>query len=58
MLIHVAKQLTHALRQEDTIARIGGDEFVVLAEDLTAQDEIIHLAELLLNALKEPLIYE
>lgn len=58
LLMHVAKQLTQALRQEDTIARLGGDEFVVLAEDLGTQAEVIHLAELLLDALKEPLTYE
>jgi len=58
LLIHVAQQLTQALREGDTIARLGGDEFVVLAEDMETQTEVIYLAETLLNALKEPLIYQ
>lgn len=39
MLIEVADRLKHALRDTDTIARIGGDEFVVLLEGLGAGPE-------------------
>lgn len=38
LLTQVAERLSHCVRGTDTIARIGGDEFIVLLEDLGADD--------------------
>ena len=50
LLIEVAQRLTHCLRETDTIARFGGDEFVVLLTSLdkdkvTARDHAMLVAE-------------
>jgi diguanylate cyclase (GGDEF)-like protein len=37
-LQQVARRLTSAIRHADTVARIGGDEFVILLSDLAAGD--------------------
>jgi diguanylate cyclase (GGDEF)-like protein/PAS domain S-box-containing protein len=45
LIVEVAQRLREVLRPTDTIARIGGDEFVILVEDLDDRDEATTLAE-------------
>lgn len=52
LLIEVAKRLTGLLRGEDTVARIGGDEFVILLTGLTDDNYSTRLAERIISALK------
>lgn len=54
----VADRFTTALREEDTLSRIGGDEFVVILEDLGATDDAARVAGKLLEVLETPLQVE
>ncbi|MGB0093593.1 MAG: sensor domain-containing diguanylate cyclase [Solirubrobacteraceae bacterium] len=45
VLLQVAGRLRQALRDADVISRFGGDEFVIVAEDLGSEAEAISLAE-------------
>ncbi len=54
LLRKVARRLAEVVRKEDTVARIGGDEFVVLAPALPGSHEIAPLAERLLRAFRDP----
>ena len=42
LLAEVARRLKSCVRQIDTVARFGGDEFVVLLDDLTSDKEQAH----------------
>jgi diguanylate cyclase (GGDEF)-like protein len=50
----VAKRLTSATRAHDTVGRIGGDEFIVLAEDVKTDGGARAVAERIMVALAEP----
>ena len=62
LLIEVARRLSACARKVDTIARIpgdhvariGGDEFVMLLEDLAAPEDALRVAERIHSALAEP----
>lgn len=45
MLVQVAERLRKGLRAGDSIARFGGDEFVVLCEDVIDEAEAIRLSQ-------------
>jgi diguanylate cyclase (GGDEF)-like protein/PAS domain S-box-containing protein len=55
VLTAVAARLTSAVRPEDTVARIGGDEFVVLCEDLLDIDAAAMVANRLGSAVAKPI---
>src|SRR5919199_1547032 len=51
----VAARLTKSVRQEDTVARWGGDEFAILLSDLADANQVGRMAERILRALDTPL---
>jgi diguanylate cyclase (GGDEF)-like protein/PAS domain S-box-containing protein len=54
LLRSVAARLEASTRGSDTIARIGGDEFVVLLSELDEPQNARHVAQKVLDALSEP----
>lgn len=52
LLIEVAQRLQARLRAVDTCARIAGDEFVVILEDVTNHTNVLHVADTMLEAVR------
>ena len=56
LLVSVARRLRECLRPGDTLARFGGDEFVILLEDVAGVDEATEVAERLAGRLQAPVM--
>lgn len=56
LLVEVARRLRAALRESDTVARIGGDEFTVLTSPLGDEEGAEVVAKKLLAACSPPIV--
>lgn len=54
LLKEVATRLQHCMRASDTVARIGGDEFVALLEEIDGREGAAKAANKILHALTQP----
>ena len=54
LLSGVASQLSHLLREGDTAARVGGDEFIVLLPAIGRVEDAVEVGERVLSKLGEP----
>ncbi|MBA3233976.1 MAG: EAL domain-containing protein [Propionibacteriales bacterium] len=58
LLLAVARRLTAVVRPGDTVARISGDEFVLLCEELETEKDGTIVAERVVNAFTETFVLE
>ncbi len=54
LLQETAKRLSAALRKGDTVARLGGDEFVLILNDLKGSDDVIQVAQKIVDSFRQP----
>lgn len=54
LLTAVAGRLQDGLRASDTAARFGGDEFMVLCDDVAGQQDVVNIAQRILEAIEKP----
>lgn len=56
LLRMIAQRLKGCFRETDTVARIGGDEFVVLMLNVTSRDDVAMLCDKLMQELSQPFL--
>jgi len=55
LLVEMAARLRHCVRESDTLARIGGDEFVILLTNIRDMQDCIRVADTAITAIAQPL---
>jgi diguanylate cyclase (GGDEF)-like protein len=58
LLQAMAERLASAVRQSDLVARLAGDEFVVLIEDHKGPEEVMIVAQKVVGFLQRPVLLE
>ncbi|MCH9696548.1 MAG: EAL domain-containing protein [Gammaproteobacteria bacterium] len=58
LLKAVSERLRATSREEDTIARIGGDEFVILLENISTKDQIETVTQKIVSIFEKPFIVD
>jgi diguanylate cyclase (GGDEF)-like protein/PAS domain S-box-containing protein len=55
LLIQVTARLRHSVREGDTVARMGGDEFVVVLPGISDREDALRVARNLVEVLPQPI---
>lgn len=58
LLNHIAKSMLQTLRQNDSIFRVGGDEFAVIIENISDLESIERIAQKIISAVSTPIVLE
>ncbi len=58
LLKRIAERLQDNVRRSDTVARIGGDEFTLILNDIDSRDAAASVGEKLLGAFREPFVLD
>lgn len=56
VLIEIGRRLLGSVRDTDTVARVGGDEFIIILENILQQNNINIIAEKVISRISDPFV--
>lgn len=57
LLVETAKRLVSCVRSVDTVARIGGDEFLMILNELDSAEDVERIADKVVESIATPYVY-
>ena len=57
VLQQIAKHLLSCVRETDTVTRVGGDEFLIIATEINAPENVAQIAEKVIHLISQPIIF-
>jgi len=54
VLMECAQRIKSAVRKSDTFGRLGGDEFLLIAEGIKGPDSLMHIAQKIIQVINRP----
>ncbi|WP_188747777.1 GGDEF domain-containing protein [Marinobacterium zhoushanense] len=54
VLVEISKRLSRSVRRSDIVARIGGDEFVILLNDIDDEQDVEIICQKVITAVRQP----
>lgn len=58
LLVQCAERLRTLIRAEDTLGRLGGDEFLIIVNDLESKDDVTLILQKIMNHFEKPFVLE
>jgi diguanylate cyclase (GGDEF)-like protein/PAS domain S-box-containing protein len=56
LLVDAARRLSACVREQDTVARMGGDEFTLVVQDAASREDLVAIAHKVVVALRGPFL--
>ena len=57
VLQQVAKRMLSCVRETDIVSRVGGDEFLIIATEINAPENVVQIAKKVIHLVSQPIIF-
>lgn len=58
LLIRLSESISNCVRKYDTVARFGGDEFVLILDQLSSTEDLLHIIDKIMDVIRKPVVMQ
>ncbi|WP_457606661.1 putative bifunctional diguanylate cyclase/phosphodiesterase [Nitratifractor sp.] len=55
VLVEIGRRVKQVIRETDIFGRLGGDEFLLIVEEISSPDTLMHIAQKVIDAINRPI---